>query len=224
MTSDRRPSRPLLLGCLLLSALLASCADSPLPGAPLPPPALAKGEVSLVTHGWHTDIALPATEASGPLARFRQIFPGASTLVFGYGKRTFMIAPAHTLGEWIIGPFPGPAAIEVSAISGDPVDAYGASHVITLPLPPGGAKHLSDFLWAAIAKDGTGTPLYIATGNWPGSQFYAASQGYALNHTCNRWSAEALAAGGLPVSPQGVVFSGSLDSQVRQIQRRPAGS
>ncbi len=177
-----------------------------------------------MTHGWHTDIALPIAEVSGPLARFGQVFPGARTLVFGYGKRTFMIAPAHTLGEWIIGPFPGPAAIEVSAISSDAATAYGAGHVMTLPLPSAGAKHLSDFLWAAIAKNQTDQPIYIATGNWPGSQFYAASQTYGLAHTCNRWSAEALAAGGLPVDPRGVVFSGSLDDQVRRLLRQPAQS
>jgi hypothetical protein len=59
---------------------------------------------------------------------------------------------------------PGPAAVEVSAVSSDPANAYGAAHVITLPLPPGGAQHLSDFLRAAIAKDKTGTPIYIAMG------------------------------------------------------------
>ncbi|MCB8876110.1 DUF2459 domain-containing protein [Acidisoma silvae] len=185
---------------------------------------MADGSVSLVTHGWHTDIALPAAEATGRLAAFRAVFPGARTLVFGYGKRTFMIAPAHTIGEWIIGPFPGPAAIEVSAISGDAAAAYGAAHVLTLPLPPGGAEGLSDFLWAAIAKTPAGAPAYIAVGNWPGSQFYDAAQDYGLTHTCNRWSAEALAAGGVPVSPAGVVFSGSLDSQLRALLRRPAAS
>ena len=190
----------------------------------MPPPAQADGQVSLVTHGWHTDIALPAAEASGPLARFRTVFPGAQTLVFGYGKRTFMIAPAHTLGEWIIGPFPGPAAIEVSAVDTDAATAYGASHVQTLPLPAGGAARLSGFLWAALAKTPSGAPVFVASGNWPGSLFYAASQGYALTHTCNRWTAEALAAGGLPVNPQGIVFSGSLDAQVSALLRRPAAS
>ncbi|HTH99510.1 MAG TPA: DUF2459 domain-containing protein [Acidisoma sp.] len=181
--------------------------------------------VSLITHGWHTDIGLPAEEASGPLVRVRRLFPGARTLVFGYGKRTFMIAPAHTIGEWIIGPFPGPAAIEVSAISSDAATAYGARHVETLPLPPGGAQRLSAFLWQAFDKapDGTahaGELRYIAQGNFPGSLFYQASSHYGLLHTCNTWSAEALAAAGLPIRPAGIVFSGGLDERVRDLSRQ----
>lgn len=207
---------------LLLLLLLVGCAASPQAGLHLPSPTEADGTVSLVTHGWHTDIALPAAAAAGPLAQFRKLFPGARTLVFGYGKRTFMIAPAHTLGEWIIGPFPGPAAIEVSAISTDPATAYGPQHVITVPLPQGGAAGLSRFLWQALAKTRAGAPVFIANGNWPGSLFYAASRHYDLSHTCNRWSAEALAAGGLPVTPRGVIFSGDLDSQLRGLLRRSA--
>ncbi|GAB0119980.1 DUF2459 domain-containing protein [Acidisoma sp. 7E03] len=191
-----------------------------------PPPATialaseGDGQVALVTHGWHTDIALPADEATGPLSRFRSLFPGARTLVFGYGKRTFIIAPAHTLGEWIIGPFPGPAAIEVSAVGTDAATAYGAAHVTTLALPPGGAAGLSAFLWRSFATTPQGAPRYIGEGNWSGSLFYEARQRYGLLHTCNTWSAEALAAGGLPIHPAGVVFSGPLHERVRKLSRQ----
>jgi uncharacterized protein (TIGR02117 family) len=209
--------------CLIaLPLTLAACAGGAPPVAGLPPGGGPAGTVALVTHGWHTDIAVPADEVTGPLTRFRTLFPGARMLVFGYGKRTFMIAPAHTLGEWIIGPFPGPAAVEVSAISSDAATAYGAEHVETLTLPPGGAARLSAFLWQALSKDDAGNPAYIAQGNWPGSLFYEASTTYGLLHTCNSWSAQALAASGLPITPAGVVFSSTLDAQVRHLSS-PAG-
>lgn len=211
-----------ILFLIFLPLALSACAGGGTPLAPLANSGPG-GTVALVTHGWHTDIAVPADEVTGPLARFRAMFPGARMLVFGYGKRTFMIAPAHTLGEWIVGPFPGPAAIEVSAISTDAATAYGAAHVETLALPPGGAARLSAYLWQALAKDATGSPAYIAQGNWPGSLFYEANSEYGVLHTCNSWSAQALAAGGLPVSPQGVVFSGTLDAQVRHLAPPPAG-
>lgn len=204
---------------LLWPLALGGCAQAPAPVAAVPAVG-AGGTVALVTHGWHTDIAVPADEVSGPLAQFRTLFPGARTLVFGYGKRTFIIAPAHGIGEWILGPVPGPAAIEVSAVSADAATAYGASHVQIMALPPGGAAGLSAFLWHALAKNKAGQPVYIARGNWKGALFYEASAGYGLFHTCNSWSAEALAAGGVPVRPQGVIFSGTLDAQVRDL---PAG-
>jgi hypothetical protein len=209
-------------GCALvplwLPLVLAGCGGGQAPAGAKT--VLAGETVSLITHGWHTDIGLPSAEATGPLARFRSLFPGARTLVFGYGKRTFMIAPAHSIGEWIIGPFPGPAAIEVSAISADAATGYGARHVETLALPPGGAEGLSAFLWQAFAQTPEGTPRYIAQGNFPGSLFYQASSRYGLLHTCNTWSAEALAAGGLPVHPAGIIFSGTLDERVRVLSRQ----
>lgn len=207
---------PRTLFLLWLPLALAGCGS-----APAVTQTMWRGEtVSLITHGWHTDIGLPAAEATGPLARFRQLFPGAQTLVFGYGKRTFMIAPAHSVGEWMIGPFPGPAAIEVSAIGTDAATGYGTAHVETLPLPPGGAAGLSAFLWQAFAKTRDGAPRYIAQGNFPGSLFYQASSRYGLLHTCNTWSAEALAAGGLPIQPAGIIFSGALDEKVRKLSRQ----
>lgn len=213
-------SRSVALALLLLS--LGGCAARlpPPPAAPAPGGQIRAEPaetVSLLTHGWHTDIAVPAREVSGPLARFKTLFPGAHTLVFGYGKETFMIAPVHSLGEWIIGPFPGPAALEVSAISTTPATAYGTRHTITLALPPGGAARLSAYLWRAFAKDKAGNPRYVAQGNFPGSLFFAAARPYGLLHTCNTWSAEALAAAGLPVQPAGMIFSAPLDDAARRL-------
>lgn len=178
--------------------------------------------VSLLSHGWHTDIAMPVSEISGPLLAFAARFPGAETLVIGYGKRTFMIAPAHSIGEWIIGPFPGPAALEVSALNAPPALGYGSAHTITLPISEAGAARLSTFLWQAFAKTPAGEPRFIAQGNFPGSLFYDAARSYRLTHTCNTWSAEALAAAGLPIHPAGVIFAGPLDRAARRIARENA--
>ncbi len=77
----------------------------------------------------------PADEAAGGLAVFRTIFPGAKTLMFGFGKRTFMIAPVHSMADLIIGPFPGNAAIQVSAVSVTAARAFPDLHVATLRCP-----------------------------------------------------------------------------------------
>ena len=173
--------------------------------------------VTLLDHGWHTDIGIPAEELSGPLTVFRDIFPGARSLVFSYGKRTFLMAPANTWSEYILGPLPGPAAIMVTGLSVPAELAYGPDPALVLHLPNGGAEQLSSFVWREISHDEVGKPLLIDRGPFPGSLFYAAATGYSLNHTCNKWSALALAAAGLDIDPSGVVLAGQLTTRAKRL-------
>jgi hypothetical protein len=192
------------LPLLFTLAALASCAGStPRTCAPA-----GTDMIYVVSRGWHTEIGIPADRLDGPLGIFRQLFPGAQAVMFGYGKRTFMTAPADTISEYVLGPVPGPAVIEVFGLRVMPPQAYGTQDMVALPLPRSGARALSAFLWDDLARDHTGAPLLVAPGFFPGSRFYAARSRYSLGHTCNTWVAAALHAAGIPVDPDGVVFSG----------------
>ena len=194
-----------------LEFLLGGCA---VPIAPACSPVAARtGAVAwLVDQGWHTEIGLAADELTGPLGVFRTTFPGARVLMFGFGKRTFITARVTSLSELLLGPVPGPGAIEVVGLRVRPQDAY-ASPVEMVTLPIGGAARLSAFLWAAIGKDRAGGARLIAPGLFPGSLFYAASRRYSLTYTCNTWTADALAAAGVPMAADGVILPGSLMRQ-----------
>ncbi len=162
----------------------------------------------VVSRGWHTEIGIPSDRLAGPLGMFRQVFPGARAVMFGYGKRTFMTAPADNISEYLFGPVPGPAVIEVVGLSVMPPLAYGKQDMVALSVSPSGARALSAFLWDDLARDHTGAPLLVGPGLFPGSRFYAARSRYSLGHTCNSWVAAALHAAGLPIDPDGVVLSG----------------
>lgn len=161
----------------------------------------------IVQQGWHTEIAIPAEELTGELAVFREIFSGARVLSFGYGKRTFMTAKVETAAELIMGPFPGPSAIQVTGLSAPPQDAYDGP-VFAVALPSGGAARLSGFIWDTIEKTRRGDPKLIADGHFPGSLFYAGARPYNIGFTCNSWSAQALEAAGLQVDASGIVWAG----------------
>ena len=196
--------RSLRLVLLVPALAVTACGTE----SPCPPPEVAGTDtVYVVVQGWHVEVGLPAGELRGPLGIYRDIFPGAATIMFGYGKRTFMIAPPESVGEYILGPVPGPSAIEVTGLKTAPADAYAPSETLTLSVPPGGATALSDFIWNDLDKDKAGGPRLLAVGGDPGILFYAARSRYDLLHTCNTWAIEALAAAGLPVSDAGVVFS-----------------
>lgn len=192
-----------LLGCTVLVA----CSATP----PACTTRLAAGDVVyVVSRGWHVEVGLPTAELSGPLTFYRTVFPQARTLMFGYGKRTFFTAKVETPSDYLLGPLPGDAVIQVTGLLVPPQGAYPGTDVLELTLRPGGAQALSDFIWGQLGKDHAGEPRLVAPGNFPGSIFYAARSEYTLAHTCNTWVVQALQAAGLPVSPAGVVFSGQV--------------
>jgi len=204
---------PRLLLVPLLVGALAGCATPPPPpcgGAPL-----SRDVVYIVDHGWHTDIGVPASELSGPAAIFRTIYPGVASLVFSYGKRTFLTAPPDDWSEYLLGPVPGPGAILVTGLGVMPDQAYADAAVVVLRLPVGGARALSDHLWSELRKDRAGKPLLIDPAPFPGGVFYAATDTYTLTHTCNTWTIDALRAAGVPVDPDGVVFAGQAMARAR---------
>ena len=166
--------------------------------------------VYVVSRGWHVEIGIPAERLTGSLRVFRDIFPGARAIMFGYGKRTFMTAPADDISEYLLGPVPGPAVIEAVGLRDLPPAAYGASDMVTLALTSSGDARLDAFIWNDLRLDRTGEPLLVGPGEFPGSLFYAARSRYDLLHTCNTWAAAALAAAGLPISAEGVIFSGQV--------------
>lgn len=187
--------------------LLSGCAASPSSCKPL---AGEAGTVTVISRGWHTAIGIPASALRGPLARFRGVYPGARTVMFGYGKRTFLTARADQWNEYLIGPFPGPAVIETAGLSTDPQAAYGPEDSIALAVSPEGMDALSALIWNDLAEDASGAPQLVAPGAFPGSLLYAAASTYSFANTCNAWAARALRAAGLPISPAGVVLSGQL--------------
>lgn len=216
-------SRPRLAAVVGLLVALAGCAGPAVrpptattPSATAVAPGATGGKVYLLTHGWHTDIAVPVAEVSGPLRMFLDRYPGARNLVFGYGRRNYMIERDHDWGDLLAGAIPGAGALEVSAIPSDPATAYGAAHTMVIDLPPGGAALLSDFVWRTLSKNAAGEPIEAGPGSFPGSIIFDAASGYDLNHTCNTWSAEALAAAGLPIHAQGIIFSRQIDAEAQR--------
>jgi len=180
------------------------------------PPASSGDVVYVIEQGWHAEIALPVEELGPDLEFYKTIFPGARVIMFGYGKKTFITAPVQSFSEYILGPVPGPAAIQVVGIRATPDKAYPPENVITLALPHGGSEALSSYLWHDLAKDASGKPQILSRSTNPDGLFYAAASQYTLAHTCNTWTADVLHAAGLPVSAEGVILSSHVMKQVDQ--------
>ncbi len=171
----------------------------------------------VIDRGWHTDIGLAAPDLRGSLPTIEQAFPGARYFVFGFGERTYLLSRDRSILTMIAALLPSPGAILVTALRASPSDAFGGFHVVPLRLTAAEMDRLVVFLSDDLDRAGSGAPLRIADGPYPGSAFYAASATYDAAHTCNTWTIEALAAAGLPLNPSGVVFASQAMSRVRAV-------
>jgi len=218
--------RAILAAAPCALAALAGCAGGPdvrAADTSLPIPADSP-TIHVVARDWHTDVGLPVTEiARTPLGiALSHMFPDARHLLFGFGERGFFTAPAPGSGEFLAAIFPGPGAILATPLPQPPAEAFAVSRVVALRVHREGVAALARFIWDDIEKDAGGLPRVITHGPYPGSMFFASTATYTLAYTCNTWTATALRAAGLPVSPSGVLTVGQLMDRARRAAERQA--
>ena len=171
----------------------------------------------VIAGGWHTELALPRDALAGKLAGLAPRISGARYVVFGWGARDYYMARNPDLGDVLRAMTPGPAVVLVMPLGVAPDAWVGPRNSIELHITAAGNSALSEYLWAAVAKDGEGMPRAIAAGPYDGSLFYAGTGTYDLAYTCNTWTAEALRAAGLPVTPRSVVTKNDILDQIRPL-------
>ncbi len=206
-----RRRESLLLPLALPGLLLPGCASL----APMPLPAAcgpdAAPSVLVIRRGWHTEIALPAQALDGPLAPVRALHPHAAHFLFGFGKRSWMVAQMEKDPLALLaGPFPGEGVVQVIPLFREPEAIAALEDRVRVPLPPGGLARLEAALAASFASF---APIARPAGN----DFFLAAMGYSLAYTCNTWTAEMLRRAGVPIREAGVVLTDGVMRQARAV-------
>jgi len=188
----RRADILLALAC---AAITSGCA---LWRHPPPPPAASGGEreVFVDSRGYHTDIGFRAADLAGPLAQAARAFPGAQSILVGFGDRVFITTRDKWLGTWLMTLLPGRGAMLVTALPGAPEAAFGTANVVRLHVTAAQFAAIEGFVNSSFDLV-QGAPMFIGSGPYLGSRFYASARIYDLLDTCNTWTAAALASGGL---------------------------
>jgi hypothetical protein len=162
--------------------------------------------VTVVKRGYHTDIGLQAGDLSGPLAAVAARFPGAQTILVGFGDRSFVTTRRRWLGDWLLALLPGRGAMLVTGLRTTPDAAFGTSQFDGVEAFVNGSF--------AVAH---AAPVWIGDGPYIGSLFYASSRTYDLADTCNTWTSAALRSGGLEVPVAFTLFSGQTMRGARRL-------
>lgn len=203
---------------LALALPVAACATRPPP--PPDPPAPATEVVQLIRRDWHVDIGLAVADLQGGLAALAANWPGAGSMVFGFGERAYLLSRHRSLADMAMALIPGPGAMLVTGLAVPPAAAFGAEAVLALRVAPAGFARLQRYLADSFEWAPEGAPRRLSEGPYVGAVFYAAARRYSAGFTCNTWAAEALAEAGLPVRAEGVLFA----HQVMRQARRAAGA
>ncbi len=207
----KRSTHPIFIAAFLANTLVGCIS--------LPIQRVTDGEaraptIYVIEHGWHTDIALPVDQLTGPSERLKQYFPDAKYLAIGFGDRHYMMTQRTTFDDVLAAIFPGPSALLITGLSVRPSDIFAAGTVAGFYVPDTGMAKIDDLLWRSFERDRMDQPMPLGDGADPDSVFYASTGTYDIFHTCNTWSAEILRQGGLAVSTNGVVFTSQVMTAV----------
>ena len=200
-----------LVAALPVAVLLGAACLGPLPDRYPPRSGAASVTIYVVGHGWHTGIVVrPDDVPTGAWPESSRL-PVTRFLEVGWGDRAFYESPDAGVSLALKAALASEASVlHVAGFDRTPAEYFPGAEIIAIELSPRGMESLSRFVSQAYARDAAGAPIELGLGLYPGSRFYAATGRYSLVNTCNTWIAEALRAGGCPITPVWAVTAGNL--------------
>ena len=207
----------------LLAGILAACAPAPLLAGDDGDPV---HDIRVVSNGWHTAIVVRRAEvlATGLLLEADD-FPDAVLLEFGWGDRVYYPSRENTVGMTLGAAFaPTPAIMHIAGLPDWPEQLPPGWEVVPLALSEAGFRAMIGAIAADIQRPESGRAAPVSRGLYGDSHFYDAHGEFHLFNTCNTWTANMLRAGGVAVSPSGVVTADQLISRLEAaLEGRPVG-
>ena len=176
--------------------------------------------IYVVSNGYHSGIVVPASalfaEGDPPEALD---FPSAVFLEFGWGDRAYYPAKKKTLIMTLTaGAAPTPAIMHIAAHHAPPKAGDSGREMLSLRLTEEGFQNLIKALSADFERlDGKSRAKAVSRGLTSDSYFYNARGEFHLFNTCNTWTAHKLQAGGVAISPYGIVTADGLMDSLRAV-------
>ena len=217
------PAAYVWLACAI--TLGACAAATPSPAAD---PGSRTHTVRAISNGWHTAIVVDRAElvATGLLPEADD-FPDAVFLEFGWGDRVYYPAQEKTLGMALDAALTGtPAVMHMAGLARPPEATYRDIEVVPVALTEDGFRRLIGAIAGDFERPDGPRVAPVSRGLYRDSYFYNAHGSFHLFNTCNTWTARMFRAGGVDVSPSGVVTAEETIARLRdsvELERRSGG-
>jgi len=172
--------------------------------------------IYLVSHGWHAGIVLRRADIPADLWPENVDFPYAEFLEVGWGDKQYYQTPdAHPGTTLRAALWPTSSVLHIVGFNGAVTAYYSSSEIIEIKLGEPGFELLSRYIAASFARDESGQALPLGRGLYGNSRFYLSRESYHLFNTCNVWTARALRAASVPITPS---FSITVEQLMAQAQ------
>ena len=201
---------------LFLAASCSACA-APVRDAPAPSESEPHKTIYLVSHGWHAGIVLQRAEIPESIWPAPVDFPYAQYLEVGWGDMDYYQTADPHMGLILKAALlPTASVLHIVGFNGSVPAYFPYSEIIRIELSSAGFEHLSRTIAASFATDEAGNTTSLGPGLYGNSRFYLSRETYHLFNTCNVWTARALRAAGLPITPATATRVENLMSQARK--------
>ena len=211
----------------LLASGAPHAGESPDALASWPPEAQRHKVVYVLSHGWHTGIAVRRADIPDNLWPEKADFPSAAYLEVGWGDETFYQAREVTLGMALEAALtPTRSVLHVVGFDESVARFFPSSGIVELHVSDQGLHDLLQYVHDAVERQNASRASALGAGLYGNGRFYRAHGTYSLLNNSNHWVARALASSGAPVEPNKATTAGEVFRQISQVGQviRPAPS
>ena len=172
--------------------------------------------VYILRHEWHAGVIVDRHDVGAAYGLDTPDLLAKDWLEFGWGDADFYQDrdAGFLLGLKAV-LLPNDSVMHVHGFDGASERAFPKNEILALRLPADGYARLLAFIKASFKRDAEGRARRLGPGLYGVSYFYEGEGTYHAFRTCNTWAAEALAAGGFPIDPSGIITVGQLMDGLR---------
>lgn len=208
-----------LLCLLCLAGTVSACLG---PVAHLYPdnPEKRNVQVHVVKTGWHAGLVVPSEKLQG-IFPSHEAMPEGTWIKVGWGDDLFYPDPDPPIRVWVRAAiWPSPSVLHIAGMSVTPEQFFPGSETVTLYLTEEGMREMALFLAATFRLDNQSKPIWHHEGRYSNSAFFKAHGRYYLPKTSNVYTAKALRAAGLPITPLWASSAGNVMRQARRVAEK----